>query len=79
MDDRKSLHTAKIRNGNGLIYCRMILGELPKELSQAKRYTRQYRRALEDEVICQKGKVSVTNSHHIDSAASAETVVHICR
>lgn len=67
------------RATNGSKLRRLTLGELPKELTSVKIEGRQYRRAMEDIILENKGDISVEDAHLLDTACAA--VIHggVCR
>ena len=58
---------------------RLTVGELPSEMIAVQREGRRYRRGLEVSVVEKKGEISVTDAHHIDTAAAATIQAGICR
>jgi hypothetical protein len=68
-----------LKNGSRLDKKRLVIGELPKEMTSVKREARAYRRALEAEVLEAKGTISTTDCHLIDSATAATLQAGVIR
>ena len=66
-----------IKNGNRLN--RMIIGTLPPTMRRQTANARRYRRSLEELVIIQKGEVTVSDAHIIDTCTACELHAAICR
>ena len=58
---------------------RLTVGELPNVMIAVKREGRAYRVRIESEVLKAKGDITLTDAHHIDTAAAATIQAGICR
>jgi hypothetical protein len=73
---------SKLRNAVSLRRRVLTLGDLPPEMISVKRKAIRYRMAIEDAVVQAKGlqcpeDLSVTDQHHVNTAASAEIAIGV--
>src|SRR5262245_59188588 len=68
-----------LKNGTNIARRRLVVGELPKQLLSVRREGRAYRRTLESVVLAERGEISTTDAHHIDTASAATIHAGICR
>lgn len=68
-----------MKNGTSLARSRLVIGNLPKKLLSVRREGRAYRRLIESEVLAARGRITATDSHHIDTASAATVHAGICR